>query len=209
MMPNNAISATLQWAPLLPPDTVIPPNEMIAYQQGGIALNDPSKGLQVQMWTLQAIPTGGVLDPVDLIISAPSVAPTTLQSVVGVTSVSLAFDQNMQPAIAYVANGHAKLWWYDTTIPGYTTIDFGIDVTYPRICLDDKRAIEVTIGDTSIILGYIKNDNFYTLSQADRFTIEYLQVGDISTRVINPQLWKIAMNKGNRLQFFFKGNLYQ
>jgi hypothetical protein len=208
MMPGNQISLTVQYAQFLPPDNVVPATDMIAYQEGGIALNDPSMGMQVQLWTLQAIPTGGVSDPVDIVISSPSASPQILLSLIGITSVSLAFDQNMQPAVAFTQSGHAKLWWYDATIPGYTTLDFGIDATSPRVTLDDKRLLEIGIGSTSIILGYIRNDNLYMRSQSDRFITENILIGDLSTFVTNPQLCMIQMNKINRLQFFVKGNLY-
>lgn len=209
MMPdNNQLSSSLEYGPLLPPDSIIPDTEMIAYQQGGIALNDASQGLQVQLWTLRAVPTGGILDPVDLILWADTVAPITILSVVGVTSVSLAFDQNMQPAIAYVANGRAKLYWFDTTIPGFTTIDYGTTVTTPRVVLDDKRGFFIDSGQSSIILGYISNDNLCIRDQHDRFTIEYVLQGDLSTLLFNPALWKIQMNDRQRLQFLLRGNLY-
>lgn len=209
MMPDgNQLSSQLVYAALVPPDDIIPDTQMVAYQEGGIALNDTSQGLQVQLWTLVAIPTGGILDPVDLIISAETVPPQTLLSIVGVTSVSLAFDQNMQPVIAYVANGRAKLYWFDATIPGFTTIDFGLQVTYPRVVLDDKQEFFVEAGDSSIILGYINNDNLCIRDQQDRFTIEYVLADDLSTQIFSPQLWKIQMNEENRLQFMLKGNLY-
>jgi hypothetical protein len=207
MLPNNALSTTLEYSQFLPPDN-LPPSDMVDYEEGGVALSDGSQGLQVQVWTLQGIPTGGLSDPVDVVISAPNTEATTLFSRVGISKVALAFDQNMHPFVAFVQNGQATFWWFDTTVLQFVFTDLPTGSTDTCCCIDDRRSLQTLTGFNDIILAYIRDDNLYYRQQRDRYTTEYLLVGDLSTIVINPQLAKVAMNGKSRLQFFLKGNLY-
>lgn len=205
MIPDQTLSSQLIYAAYISPDELAE-SDLLSYELGGIALSDATQGLQVQTWTLRGVPTGGVSDPVDMIVSAPNTPDTTLLSLVGVTEISLAFDQNMKPAIAYIQNGSAHLWWYDATIPGYTTVDFPSGVKNPRASLDDKRPLNLGVSD--IIVAYIRDDNLYFRAQSDRFTVEYILQADLSSQIIAPQLYKIGMNKEERFMFYLRGALF-
>jgi hypothetical protein len=193
------------WAPFQYPDN-IPVYYTTDYQLGGIGLSDASQGLQVQAWFLEI---SGPVSNNNIVISAPNTQPTILLSAPNVTEVSLSFDQNMRPAVAYVSQGNPYFWWFDTTIPGYTTISLGSTVTNPRCTTDDKRAREVNIGYTDIILAYINNNNLCFRQQRDRFTIERVLQANLNNLIPNPSLIKIGMNSIERLQFQIFGNLWQ
>jgi hypothetical protein len=157
---------------------------------GGIALNDPSQGLLYQMWTAEY--TGG-----NVVVSAPSVATTLLFSRPDIESISLGFDQNMRPAIAFMQAGQAWLWWYDTNVNTqvFTQLDPGI--TSIACCTDEKRQTQTDVSD--IIVAYIRAGSLYYRQQRDRFQIEYLLYANCGGRII-----EVGMNRKLRLQFLLK-----
>lgn len=207
MIPQNKLSSQLFYADYIPPDQ-LEETDLLSYELGGIGLQDSSAGLEYQTWTLRGVATGGTADPVDVIISSPNTPDTTLFSLVGITQVSLAFDQNMHPAVAYVQFGNAYLRWYDATIPGITTLTLPTGAATPRVSLDDKRLLETRAGRTDIICAYIRSNNLYFLAQSDRFTVEYLLKSNLSAEIFAPKLYKIGMNGLERLQFFLKGAFF-
>lgn len=205
MIPNKALTPTVRYAPFQYPDN-IPVFNTTDYQLGGIGLSDPSEGLQVQAWFLEL---SGTPASNNVVISAPNQQPLILFSAPNITQISLAFDQNMKAAVAYVSQGNSYFWWYDATLPGYTVISLPAGVTYPRCTLDDKRAREINLGLSDIILAYINNHNLCYRQERDRFTVEYVLYPNIDMAIPNPSLIKIGMNTIERLQFQIFGNLYQ
>lgn len=205
MIPNESLSPILQWAPFQYPDN-IPVYNTTDYQLGGIGIADASQGLQVQAWFLEL---SGTPTLNNVVISAPNTQPLILFSAPDITEISLAFDQNMRPAVAYVSQGNPKFWWYDTTIPGYTIISLSSGTISPRCTFDDKRARDVNLGLSDIILTYIYNHNLCYRQERDRFTIEYVLYPNIDVLIANPVINKIGMNAIERLQFQLFGNLYQ
>lgn len=165
----------------------LPVTKVVDYEMGGIDINDASEGLLYQRWRAQLI-RGQV------IVDAPTVDPFVLIESADITEISLTFDQNMRPALAYVEAGTAKLRWYDSTIPGYDVISLPAGSITPRVAMDDKRAKQATISD--IILAYVRSGSLYYRQQRDRFLIEYELSTGITTGLI-----KIGMN--NRLRFQF------
>jgi len=205
MMPGNVLSTTLMYASYLPPDNITP-SLITSYQLGGIGLSDASQGLQVQTWTLTI---AGPLTLNDMVISSPNTPATVLLSKPNVTSISLAFDQNMKPCIAYVSQGNAYFWWYDTTIPGYTIIALPAGTTTPQCTFDDKRKVSINIGKSDIILCYLLNNDLYMRQERDRFTIDYVLRVSVGNDIPNPSLLKIGMNNIGRLEFTITGSLWQ
>lgn len=202
-MPGNALSPTPMPQVFLYPDN-IPVFNTTDYQLGGVGLSDASQGFQVQAWFIDI---AGPVTNNSVYVSSPNTLPTLLFSQPAITEVSLSFDQNMRPAVAYVSQGNPYFWWFDTTIPGYTIISLPAGSTNPRCTLDDKRSREINIGFSDIILAYIKSNGLYMRQERDRFTVEYF-LGSLSA-IPGPQLNKIGMNALNRLQFQIFGNLYQ
>lgn len=192
MIPQHRLSSVNFLGYYYDPDSV-DPSPVLDYEMGGIDLNDPSQGLQVQVWKarLNYSPTsyiGGVY------LSAPTVEEFLFFNQRGLTEVSLAFDQNMQPFISFMQNGQAKYYWWDPTIPGYTVASLPVGAISPKCCLDDKRKIET--GTSDIILTYVNAGNLYYREQRDRFTVEYLLKSGVVGEVL-----KVGMTKINRLMF--------
>jgi len=194
----------------------LPVKNELDYESGGFAIQDPSRGLLCNIWRARILndKTEIVLDARASSADGQSVSPFVAITGVNITEVSISFDQNMRPAIAYVEDGTPKLNWYDTTIPGQTTTSYPGIVT-PRVSLDDKRMLQSQISD--VIFAYIRSEGgqnriFYR-QQRDRYTIEYDPTEDLdpATRAEyramvdeSPGLIKIGMNRQLRMQFMFR-----
>jgi len=193
MMPDNTLSTEVISSRFVGAKS-LSVTKTVDYEDGGIDIQDITGGLLFQRWRARLFLAG--TDESYIMLDAPNVAEFVALAVPYMTEMSFSFDQSMRPTIAYVQAGVAKLWWYDSTIPGMATTEIGADVITPRLSFDDKR----TIGSQSflvsdLILGYVKNDNLYMRMQRDRYEDEYLLAEDVTPLI------KIGMNRGLRLQF--------
>lgn len=159
------------------------------YETGGVALNDPSRGLNYQEWH-------AYINGDDVMLEAEHVAPVVLYSAPGIAEISIAFDQNMRPALAFVQDGIAYLRWYDTQLGAQVVTAFP-GAENPRITMDDKRATQSLSND--IILAYLKAGVLCTRKQRDRYSIEYTHTSGLDHALI-----KIGMNSAGRLQFMLQ-----
>lgn len=194
-MPENIFSDPPVPAAFLPPDDRFRSDPLIDYELGGIAIGDPSQGLQVQVWECRV--AAGMIQ-----VRVEGVGLwTDVISDVGITEVSLAFDQNMRPTVSYMAGGACKLYWYDADIPGFTTSTFA-GGSSPVVMMDDKRAMEIGLND--ILLFYVRGDRVIHRLQRDRFLIEYdlAPVPAGSTRI-----QRAGMTVANRVQVEFDTSL--
>jgi hypothetical protein len=198
-IPENSlgshISSILVSRQFLPPDD----EENFALfdkDRGGIALNDPSEGNDIIDWTLRYFPATG-----DFVIESETTSPTILLTVADVTEISFTFDQNMNPFIAFVENGQAKFWWYDSEIPGTTTTNLPAGSLTPRCTLDDKRQTQT--GQSDIILCYVLNGDLKKRIQRERYTVEDTLVSPFLHPVyeLPAVLKRVGMHKGVRLQW--------
>jgi hypothetical protein len=162
-LPGNQFTTTAVRGDFLAPDDRVRTSLLVDYEMGGIASGDPSAGLQYQAWegrvnagTIQVRPDG-----------AGAWTDVTTDS--GITEIAIAFDQNMRATVAYVAAGSAKLYWYDATLPGFTTTTFA-GATSPVVTMDDKRAAEVGLND--VLFFYIKAGRVCYRQQRDRYATE-------------------------------------
>lgn len=208
MIPGQSLSNPTIWNPYIPPDDVIPYLPTQSLQLGGIGLSDPTQGLEVQDWTLDLVASNILLDT--FVISAPN-TPTTqlyqLPSGQSASTCSLAFDQNMKPAIGYMQDSGGYLWWWDATIPAYQVLFLGSTITSVQLTMDDKRSAQTGAGTNDIICAYTDSNNLYYRQLRDRFQTQYTLAFPVG--LPNPQLLKVGMNEDWRLQFYLQGNLYQ
>lgn len=193
MMPDNSLSSEIVSSRFVGAKS-LSVTKTIDYEDGGIDIQDITQGLMFQRWRARLFRAG--TDESYIMLDAPNVPEFVALTVPNMTEMSFSFDQSMRAAIAYVQAGVAKLWWYDTTIPGMTTTEIGAGVVTPRLSFDDKR----TIGSQSflvsdLILAYVNDDNLYMRMQRDRFEVEYLLEEGVTPLI------KIGMNRGLRLQF--------
>lgn len=164
------------------------------WELGGIGIQDPSQGLRVQTWR-GYVSTNGK----SILISAPNTAAITKYTASGtntISEVSITFDQNMRPIIAFVESGVPKLQWYDSVSQTEIVTTLALDVRSPRVSLDNKRRFFEVSSD--VILAYIRGGNLYIRQQRDRYTIEYLLKTGVPT---DYYLHKIGPSIGLRFQF--------
>lgn len=192
MMPDEQLSSQVLEADLLYPDNLVR-QPLVDYELGGIAIADPSEGLQYQVWALTYDELTG-----DVICTPGTTGPpVTLFTVQNITELSLAFDQNMNVFVAYVVdNARAWYYWYDPIALTYFHQVMEEGVLYPRCTMDDKRPAMVNTSD--IILAYMRSGVLYMRQQRDRYEDEYLlRVAPIG------RLDKVAMAVNHRLHFEF------
>jgi len=176
-------------------------NPLVDYEDGGIDFNDPSEGHFYQWWRARVVDNTVVVD-------AEHVEEQVLYTGTEITEVSLTFDQNMRPCLAFVDNGRAYLQWYDTSVSQQVVTDLGSTVITPRVTLDDKRSSQSSNSD--IVLAYLKEGTLRVRQQRDRFGIEYdptLEVPEpMRTQyrqqiAQSPGLVKIGMGHNLRVMF--------
>lgn len=185
-MPDDVLSTAVIKGEYLYPDNIDPP-PLTDYEMGGIALNDPSAGMRYQVWTLDYVGNR-------VRVMAPNQKePTVLFIAPDITEVSLAFDQNMRPFVAYVQEGIAKYYWYDTVTAQQTFSDLPAGSKTPRATLDDKRETQTALSD--IVLVYIRDKQLFMRKQRDRYGVEYLLAAPIDANIV-----KIGMTNKGRLQ---------
>lgn len=164
----------------VPVKTLLPADKFQDWELGGVALNDPSQGLTVQVWkfTLEVDKDTG---DSFVYVEAPSVAKTLLFTGSYMTEIAGAFDQNMNPMVAYIESGTPKFWWWDSTANAmvHTTLPTGsFDL---RCSLDDKRRFNVAESD--VILSYVRGGSLYYRLQRERYLTEHLLQDNVSRLV--------------------------
>lgn len=199
MMPENILSSTPIISGLLYPKN-IPVVGLEAYDIGGVDLNDSSEGLLVKAWRSYADSAGDVYieavgHPASFVFSAP-----------GISEMSLTFDRNMNVFIAFVQDGQAKFYWFDSLTSSYQITDLPVGSTTPRASLDDKRTFANSYSD--IILVYIDDGNLYQRLQRDRYLIQYLLYADINVPIIDPQIVEVGMGVNMRFQLQIVGAFF-
>ena len=169
---------------------------LLVKERGGIGLNDPSQGINIIDWTLRYFPATG-----DMVIESETTPQTILFTLPDITEIDLTFDGNMNPFVAYVADGDAWFWWYDSDIPGTTHTNLPAGSLTPRCTLDDKR--EDLEGASDIILCYVHNGGLRKRIQRERYTVEETLENPFlhPTLGLPAVLVKVGMNKKNRLQW--------
>jgi len=200
MIPDKALSTLAVEGDFLPPRNRRK-QPLEDYELGGVALNDASQGLQFYEWRGRYIDGSVVLDVPGV------VAPVTVLTVPGVTEFSFSFDQNMSPVVAYMLDdGSAHFYWFDSTIPGFTTLDLGSGVRSPRCSLDDKRAASGVIsGASDVILTYLRDDALYFRAQRDRYATEYKLELPPAFANFNLSRWKLGQfGMGNGLRMLWQ-----
>lgn len=158
MLPDNVLSMSAIQSDFLTGNRA---DQLIDYEMGGVAIGNTSQGFQKQ-WSC-IYEDGAIKAGYDDNFQ-------TLLTVSDVTALSLAFDINMRPLIAYVVNNQCYLWWYDSSQSAQVITEWG-DYAFPQLSLDDKRSSQSANAD--VIFSYIKNNTLYMRIQRERFQIEH------------------------------------
>lgn len=187
MLPDNTSSSIAIGGVYLPPDDRVT-SPLVDYESGGMALLDASAGMFARVWKAW-------LQGTDVWLQPEGGEAVLLFQEVDITEIALAFDQNMRWAMAYIKQGTLHLRWFDPQINDHIVSTFAQGVN-PKMALDDKRTAQ--LGNSDIILAYIRDSTLYYRQQRDRFGIERVLRTNLFT---GTRLKGIGMNKNLRLQF--------
>jgi hypothetical protein len=190
MLPQNAVSSVAVPSTFLSPDNTAS-NRLIDIERGGIALNDPSQGLNVQDWTCFIAANG-----TDVQVKPDSGSPITLLSQGGIEELAFTFDQNMRPCVAYRVADIAYLRWFDSVSQTFAVTAFAA-TRNPKLALDDKRITQIAVN-SDIIFAYMRGNIVYYRQQRDRFQIERLVRSGVPDGLA---LVRIGMGQNLRFQF--------
>lgn len=191
-IPEDRASTVPIGGKILPPNDRFRP-DMTAYHSGGIAISDPSEGLQYQVWVAQGYPDRIEIYPE----GSPGLAQAFVTGASNIEFVALAFDQNMRPVLAYTENDVTKLFWYDPVPQDFVTTEFP-GATSPFCIMDDTRDIATQRGANDVLFFYIDGGLKYR-QQRDRYQIERLLTNEVTGRIA-----RVGMNDKWRLQWEFE-----
>jgi hypothetical protein len=159
MLPDSTFSATAASSSFI---NEVRTDAFIDFELGGIAIGDASQGLLVKKWEC-------AYEDEQIKIGYENHFETVL-TVEKVTYLSFAFDINMRPIIAYVADGNCHLWWYDSQQSEQVNTNLGACI-FPQLSLDEKRS--ALSANADVIFAYIRNSKLYMRIQRERFQIEH------------------------------------
>ena len=161
------------------------------FARGGIAFQDASQGIDVQDWQGFVREDGIYISP----LAAPE-QETFILTDTRITEMTLAFDQLMNVAIAYKANGMTKLHWFDTISNMMITTEYP-GAESPFVVHDDVRNLQVNLGRSDVIFLYILDGWLRKRIQRDRYGVEYdlLDLDGQANRIIDA-----GLNKNLRLK---------
>ena len=183
MIPTGSFTSTPIVTSYAYPDN-LPYDPLSQTVNGGLALNDGSLGRTYQFWNVS-------YDGTNINVKPVGGAVVLSLTKAGVLSVSLAFDANMQPAIAWTTSAGAFFYYYDTLAAAFTTVSYS-NVSSCRVCVDDPSRYYA--GASDVIFGYIRGTTLYYRQQRDRYATEY------TVGTAHGVLQHLALSTGSRLQ---------
>lgn len=182
-------------SPQFPVKFTVDGDRDLAWERSGADFNDPSQGLDVQLW--RGFLTHDEETGIDTVsVMGETVPLTVLFTGVGITDFDFAFDQNMNPFVAYEQAGVPKIYWYDSTVSGMVHTSLPIGCYDLRCTLDEKRAFN--IADSDIMLLYIRDGALYYRMQRERYATEHLLDNTVGE---GARLLYVAMNNEWHLQW--------
>lgn len=167
----------------------LPYSRLLDYEQGGVALSNPSQGVTGYVWSCRAVGQSIQLKIGDGAWEELFTHPAPYE-------LSFAFDQNMRPLVAVATKEKVlSLYWFDPTQAQYTTTVIGAGRS-PRLSLDDKRAFANAHND--VILAYISGSSLVYRVQRERFESSHVAATGIPAHA---RLKNFGMCTNLRVQF--------
>lgn len=166
---------------------------------GPVAIQDPSRGLQVKLWQMRT-----TLDDGALRVSSAGVPEFAWYVHTHVVRhVSLAFDQNARPVVVFTDElGRSFIRWFDPEVNEIVTQDISSFATTPCVTLDEARSFNLHNSD--VILGYVRAGFVRYRRQRDRFQDEFTPLFQ-GAPAPAARLRHISMNSNLRLEFLTDG----
>ena len=192
MLPNNTWSSQPIVSDIIAPRDKAKINATTSSDNGPIAIRNISRGLLAKIWTASYNSITGSVTLQD---------GTNLFTDVNLKELSLTFNQNGDPFVAFRSGTRIKIWWYDPQTSSYTIKD--LTVGDQPFCYLDERRPEFS-SSSDVLLIYHRNGEILYRQQRDRFDIEY------STGIIGGSdivIECFGMAKNNRMQIkYYEGS---
>ncbi|UNK06473.2 hypothetical protein MN210_08240 [Psychrobacter raelei] len=192
MLPNNKIKRARKWlGDLHEPRDRKHPNTR-SFCLGGIDIGDTTQGITNYVW--QAWTDGAAI----YLQRTDSTRPDRVLTDKSITSVSVAFDRNMNLVIAYQAGLESKLWvGHNGSLSGTVTASIKGSQS-PMVALDDNRY--ATDSTSDVIFAYVKDSMLCCRYQREKYRTEHkLQLLEGDTT-----LYRIGMGRDNRFLFLLQ-----
>lgn len=188
MMPDNKLASVANPSAFINAGA-LESSRVKDYEDGPVAIQDPSQGSMHQVWKAEIIGS-------TVYLSAPNQDTSELVTGIAVSDISIAFNQNAYFYYVWVDQGVTRLRWFDPTAGEYVITSFGTEMRTPKLTLDDKRSSQT--GRSDVILAYIRtSDNkLCHRLQRDRFLIERVLADGPFVSIE-----KMYFNATNALQF--------
>lgn len=193
MIPDGAVLRAAE-EDLLPPDGQ-KDDGLVDYELGGVDIEDTSEGISGYTWHCRVVGSS-------VLIGRDGVPDVELFQRAGITDVSFAFSQSMQPNVAW-EQGDGLVWmrWFDSAANEFRIDTFGAGRS-PRLCLDDKRPGMIDFSD--VILAYVTpDDRIVFRAQRERFGVEH----DLGPAGLDGRIVRMGMSARNSLQFVIRSRV--
>lgn len=178
---------------LLSPDNFSSSINTVEREKGGVAISDPSQGINIHDWQSSYTPSTGTIYLTNL---NTSVVYTILTGVMSIAQLSFAFDSNMRPNLGYkLVDGTSKIYYYDSVTEDFITVTLPTGAGAPKLCHDDKRDEMVVLNVTDVLVFYMLDDVLYYLLQRERFATPH----QVATLTPGTVLDKVGMSNDLRI----------
>lgn len=207
MIPENRLSTEPVPGRLIH-DLGVETSPVLDYKPGGIAIQDPTRGLDYQIWRGRVFSPN--TDQSRIVIDGRFSPEYEILQYPYIFEFNFSFDFNMRPMAVFLANEtlevggqevpvqNCYLYWFDNTLGDFDLIFLGSVIRTPKLLIDDPRMEESNFYSLSdVCLFYWNNGNLYVRYLRDRFTEEHLLKRNV------PYIQRIGMNEYYRLQFEF------
>lgn len=187
MLPDGRFSTTGVRGTYLSPDNLQGYTRRVDYERAGKAIGDPSRGLNYQNWRAYYVTSERAVR-----LSNDEGFDQVMFSSIGLTELTLSFDFNMRPVIAYTENGFT---WLRHFVSDTTATKLLIpSAVQPRLCLDDKRQDNAANAD--VCLFYLNGPNICVRYQREGWGVERILARDVK----GTRLGRVGMTTGWRVQ---------
>ncbi|AMD43393.1 hypothetical protein ZC03_006 [Pseudomonas phage ZC03] len=207
MIPENRLSTEPVPGRLIH-DLGVETSPVLDYKPGGIAIQDPTKGLDYQIWRGRVFSPN--TDQSRIVIDGRFSPEYEILQYPYICEFNFSFDFNMRPLAVFLANEilevggkevpvqNCYMYWFDNTLGDFDLIFLGSVIRTPKLLIDDPRMEESNFYSLSdVCLFYWNNGNLYVRYLRDRFTEEHLLKRNV------PYIQRVGMNEYYRLQFEF------
>lgn len=207
MIPENRLSTEPVPGRLIY-DLGVETSPVLDYKPGGIAIQDPTKGLDYQIWRGRVFSPN--TDQSRIVIDGRYSPEYEILQYPYIFEFNFSFDFNMRPMAVFLANEilevggnevpvqNCYLYWFDNTLGDFDLIFLGSVIRTPKLLIDDPRMEESNFYSLSdVCLFYWNGGNLYVRYLRDRFTEEHLLKRNV------PYIQRVGMNEYYRLQFEF------